>query len=170
MADIAEPVAGSPILDSWGVAVTQKLNRMPIIQVTADEATDSATAVDLDELAFDVTSGRFYMVRLFGAYAVSATNQGLQLGCDRPTGSCFLFMTIAGKTGYNDFTYDSTSSALQGTTATDSTNNRALWIDIWYACTANGTFTVQFARGGTSGSTGVTILAGTGGIVLESGA
>jgi len=111
MADIAEPTAGTAILDTWGVAVAQKLNRMKVLTLTSDTSTNSATAVDIDDLSFSVVSGRYYTVYLFGAYNVNATNQGLQLGLDAPAGSGYLTMKISGNGGPNTDTRARTSGA-----------------------------------------------------------
>ena len=169
MADIDEPTAGTAILDTWGVAVAQKLNRMKVLTLTSDESTNSATLEDIEDLSFEVVSGRYYTVYLFGAYNVNATNQGLQLGFDAPAGDGYLTMKISGNGAPNTDTRARTSGAAAGSTATDSTNNREWWAWLWLQPTANGIVTIQLARGGTSGAPGVKILAGAGGMALESG-
>lgn len=163
------PTAGSPILDSWGVAVAGQLNRCVPLVIAADEATNSATAQDIDDWSFAVVAGSYYNVHLSGTYQVSATNQGLLLGVDGPAGSIYLHMRIGGNGAAMTFTETASSGSLAGSTSTDSAATRRTF-QAWgrFAPTADGTITIQYARGGTSGGTGVTIEAGAGGILTVS--
>lgn len=168
MAAITVPTAGTPILDSWGADVANRLNRLQPLALTSDLATNSATAQDIAALAVEMTAGRGYLMRFHGGYAVSATNQGLLLGFSAPSGGGALDARIWGNGGpTTEGRVRTTSGTLVGLTATDTTGEREFWLDIWYVATASGTFTPQFARGGTSGGTGVTLRAGVGGLVIE---
>lgn len=161
------PTAGAPILDTWGAAVAAQLNRQLLMATTADVSTDSASAQSITGLSFAVESGKSYFGYIFGAYMVSATNQGLQLGWNGPTGTGRLHGYISGngsETGHTDY---QSSGGLQGRTSTDAADpsRRVFQGWFWFQANADGTVQFQFARGGTSGSTGVTILEGSGGCV-----
>lgn len=162
------PSAGGPVLDTWGAAVATKLNAMIPLIVTADQATNSATAQDITELQIPVVAGRAYNIQLHGSYSVSATNQGLQLGYSGPGGAGALDVRIWGNASPTGETVArSFDGSLTGRTSTDTTGTREFWAYLRYACTTTGTLKIQFARGGTSGSTGVTLQAGCGGWVIE---
>lgn len=166
---ITVPTAGSPVLDTWGAAVAGQLNDMIPIVMTADQATNSASAVSVTELVIPVLSGSVYIVQLAGDYQCSATNQGLQMGYSGPGGSGNLALEVWGvssPTGINRYrTFD---GSLTGSTAVaTAASNREWWATLRYVCTSSGDLQVKFARGGTSGSTGVTLVAGSGGIALQ---
>lgn len=167
---IAVPTAGGPVLDTWGAAVANQLNRIILVSLTADQATNSATAVDVTEWTFPAVAGSAYVGQFFGRYSVSATNQGLRLTWDGPSGNGVLFAQIGGNgaaTTIADFRTTS-DGTMTGSTASSATSALEFWLSFYFVATASGDYTIQFARGGTSGSTGVTLRDGSGGFVLES--
>lgn len=166
---IEVPTAGQPILDSWGQDVANKLNRVQLPVKSSDQSTNSATAVDIAGLSFDVEAGKKYVAKFIGLWSGSATNQGLQLKWTEPTGTTSLAMlTIRGKTSRTSLDYTHTGGAgLNGVSSCNTADDRVFFeIEMVCEVTTAGTIQLQFARGGTSGGTGITIYAGTGGIVV----
>lgn len=164
------PTAGSPILDTWGAAVANQLNRMHLVALSADQSTDSASLVDVTDLTWPVVAGRYYAGMLFGQYTVSATNQGLQMAwSSTPAGTGMMFLELTGPTAattWDPYRTAAADTAIGATTClVTSFREFRLWFR--FACSTSGDLQMQFKRGGTSGSTGVTLVAGSGGMILE---
>lgn len=164
---ITVPVAGDRIVYGWGASVAEQLNREILLMKTADQSSNSTTLADITDLTFPVVNGKQYTGTLRLSYAVSATNQGCQIGITCPTGTVLVQVTTYG--AGPDETHMRASGDV--TTVATATGTTPLGVEIKimrYDCTADGTFAIRFRRGGTSGSTGVTIHKGSGGTILVS--
>lgn len=173
MADITVPTAGTPILDTWGADVAERLNQLVPLVLEADTATDAAEGAGGATLfEIDCVSGQQYNVSIRGRYEVSATNQGLRLAVDDTAtgGTCSGFAQMASTAAATITNANlSAASTWGGTTSTGTaTVGRMFRLEFTFDCSSDGTLEVVFARGGTSGSTGVTIHAGSGGLVVVS--
>lgn len=166
------PVAGDEGVYTWGSAVATQLNRMIPLDTTADQSSDSTSLADVTGLTFAVTSGRRYNGTLRLWYSASSTAQGCQVGVSCPAGDVLATITTYGQSSPSGTTGSvlASSGSATGVTTTDDNGaaRRHIIVHLDYDCTADGTFAIQFRRGGTSGSTGVTIRKGSGGIVLVS--
>lgn len=166
------PVAGDEGVYTWGAAVANQLNREIQLMTTADQSSNSTTLADVTGLTFAVESGRHYNGTLRLTYSVSATNQGCQIGVSCPTGDVLATITTYGQSSPSGTTGSvlASSGSATGVTTTDDngTARRHIIVHLDYDCTADGTFAIQFRRGGTSGSTGATIRKGGGGTILVS--
>lgn len=159
------PAAGAPILDTWGQDVAERLNQLiPLIRSTQVD-TNSTSLVDV--LTFPVVSGRSYWINLAMIQYVDHASSQCQWGYDRPSGSSVIYARMASS--------GVTTEELQriGATATATTFANAggtgsqRHVQLWgqYVATADGTFRIQCARSGTSA--GVHVVAGSGGLVIE---
>lgn len=169
---IPVPSIGERIVHTWGEAVATQLNRMIPLAKAADQSTDEGTSwTDVAGLSFPVVSGRTYGGSIRIRYSVSATNQGLQMRISCPTGNVLVHVATYGQGAPNSATISrlAASGAATSMSATDGTSARACYVDVLaYDCGADGTFALQFRRGGTSGSTGATIHKGSNGLILAS--
>lgn len=165
------PAVGDRIVQSHAANVIGRLNRQIQLAKTADQASNDGTNwTDVTDLTFPVVNGRQYGGTIRGSYAVTATNQGLQLRITCPAGSVLVHVTTYGQGGSpNGSTISRLAASGDATSisATDAVGTRAFTVEIMsYQCTADGTFAVGFRRGGTSGSTGATIHKGANGLIL----
>lgn len=164
---IDEPTAGGPILDTWGQAVAQRLNAFESQVLAADVATNSATDQDTG-FEFEAVNGKTYLIQVEGEYEAAQTNQGLRIGIDTPSGTDRCWARIWGdSTATGETRHSGGASARIGRNTTDTAAaERPFWFTGRYECTSSGTVKVVFYRGGTSGSTGITLKAGTACLVL----
>jgi hypothetical protein len=167
---VTVPSAGDPIITSWGQAVANHANHMIPLYMSADATTTSTLFGTITDLTFSVTNGKEYTIPLTLFYTVGGTNTGLDIGyalSGGATGTCRFYVKYAGNASATGVTNDwvDTEDTATGPTSTDSTAMRIIWADGIYRCTADGTFSMRFARNGTS--TTVTIYAGSGGVVVE---
>lgn len=172
MADIAVPVAGGPILDTWGAAVANRLNQLQPISLSADFSTNATSGVEVPDWTIDVVSGRVYILQLFGQYQMAHVNQGIQLEVDLEMAGSVLFLDLeiwgqGSATGIAR--YRSFDGSLTGATTVDSTNNREFYAYAQVKPTADGELYIKAARGGSNTtSPGLTIREGSGGLYVVS--
>lgn len=171
MATIPVVSDGDDILASWAADVAEALNeiqKLRLFMLASNEATNagSGSAVDITGAGFPVVAGRKYIFHVVGQYQVSATNQGPGLGCRHPGGTVIQVWRIFGATSASAEVIEriTTSSAnTDSMTAAASANAGATTYHfeatIAYVCTADGTLQFRKQRNGTSGSTGVTLVA-----------
>lgn len=164
---IPVPVVGERVVYTWGASVADQLNRMILLVKTSDQSSNSTTLADITDLTFPVVNGTTYTGSLRLSYAVSATNQGCQIGITCPTGTVLVQVTTYG--AGPDETHMRASGDVTTVATATGTTPLGVKVDIMrYDCTADGTFAIRFRRGGTSGSTGVTIHKGSGGVIITS--
>lgn len=164
---VSVPIVGERIVASWPASVAAQLNRMILLVKTSDQSSNSATLADITDLTFPVVNGTTYTGTLRLSYAVSATNQGCQIGITCPAGTVLVQVTTYG--AGPDETHMRASGDVTAVATATGTTPLGVEVKIMrYDCTADGTFAIRFRRGGTSGSTGVTIHKGSGGIILTS--
>jgi hypothetical protein len=166
------PALGERITYDWGVDVATRINRSYLIELAADESTNSATPVDVTGLAFPVVNGESYRIDGFLDYSCSATNQGIGFGMQHPGGTAHgifrVYGVTAAATSATERLIETSAATDEMTTAATVSNAGSHFIlefRLFYACTADGTFKFRKQRNGTSGSTGVTIYKASGATV-----
>lgn len=168
MAQVTVPSAGDPITVAWGQSVANHANHLIPLYMSADVSKTSSSFSTITGLSFACTSGKTYAIRLQGTHTVGGTSTGLKLGFDSPGGTTRLFARIYGNgadtTAFTEVL--SSSDTASNATTSDSTSVRMWELFGTYVCTSTGTFSIRYARGGTS--TTVTVYAGSGGLVVES--
>ncbi len=168
MTQVTVPSAGDPIITSWGQDVANHANHLIPVYATADATTTSTSFGTITGMSFAVVNGKEYS---FGSlalyYTVGGTSTGLKVGYTAPSGTCRLYTRIYGNGSDIAATNEvlGANDTATGTTTTDSTAGRLIEMFGVYRCTADGTFSLRFARAGTS--TTVTIYKGSGGVVVE---
>lgn len=168
MTQVTVPAAGDAITITWGQAVSNHANHLIPIIVSSDVSKTSSSMSTVTGLTFPCVNGKVYTVNLVLTYTVGGTSTGIAFGYDHPGGAARIFSTIFGNASATGSTSEwlTAVDTATGTTSTDSTQTRQALYRGTYSCTADGTFSVRYARGGTS--TTVTVSAGSGGIVIES--
>lgn len=169
---VSIPAAGDPITYSWGAGVAAVVNSIIVVDCPADYSTNSATASTVTGMTFPVVSGKRYVGRLLLRTSVNATNQGIQLGMDGPAATAYMLFVLQYGNGATTTPLVSRMGSLGVTSslaATATTNIILAHIDFVYIPSADGTMNVVVNRGGTSGSPGVTVYQGSGGLVTVSG-
>lgn len=145
-----------------------------ILPICLSETFSSNSTSPTTFASFAVQDGRCYAMDLFLWYDVTSTAQGCQVGFRHPGGLAQGLIQTYGQGGPVSASTErlSQSSAdtdtLTGVTSTDYTSGRSIRFQANYQCTADGTFRLRFARGGTSSSPGVSIRKGSGGMVVVS--
>lgn len=160
------PTPGSPILDTWGAAVAGRLNQLIPLILSSDFSTNSTSLVDV--FTFPVISGRRYNFQLVCVVTVAHASSQCQWGLDRPSGDSVAWCRACttGVTTEELQRIGSTGTATTfGNAGSTGSQRQALYTGR-YSASADGTFRIQVARSGSSG--GVTVLAGSGGMVVES--
>ncbi len=168
MTQVTVPAAGDAITITWGQDVSNHANHLIPIIVSSDVSKSSSSMSTVTGLTFPCVNGKVYTVNLVLTYTVGGTSTGIAFGYDHPGGTARIFSTIFGNASATGSTSEwlTAVDTATGTTSTDSTQTRQALYRGTYSCTADGTFSVRYARGGTS--TTVTVSAGSGGIVIES--
>jgi hypothetical protein len=168
------PALGERIVYSWPVSVAERLNRSYILEVAADESTNSGSgsASDVTGLTFPVVNGESYRIEGVLDYSCSATNQGIGFGMRHPGGTSHgifrVYGVSAAATSATERLIETVANTDEMTTAATVSNagsHFVLEFLVFYACTADGTFAFRKQRNGTSGSTGVTIYKASGATV-----
>lgn len=174
MPPIAIPTPGAPVLDSWGAAITAAVNKVRAVQLTSDVSENTGSQDAIDELAIEMVAGRVYVARLFGSYEAAHTSQGLEMGwTEEDSGATSLDMLMlevadGGPTTYSRYRATDPDTLVGATTVDGAGTRRAWYLDMVWTCATTGTWKPVFARGGgNSTAPGVTLHAGSGGIVLE---
>lgn len=178
MSEIDDTPAGTPIFDTWGQAVADVLNdqqKLLALMTAGDLSTNSSSPSDITGLSFPVVSGRVYVIRLQLLYQCAQTNQGPGIGFQHPGGNATGVFRVFGASSAAVEAIEriqETVAATDELTTAASVNSAGasyhLEATIRYNCTADGTFLMRRARNGTSGSTGLTILAGASALVHQS--
>jgi hypothetical protein len=167
MTQVTVPSAGDPITISWGQSVANHANHLIPLYVPTQASTTGTSFETVTGLTFSCVNGKEYNIQLVLLYSVGGTSTGIKFGFDHPGGIARILSVIYGNasaTG-SDTEWLDTIDTATGTTTTDSTNTRQAIFRGVYQCTADGTFSVRYARRGTS--TTINVLAGSGGIVIE---
>jgi hypothetical protein len=175
MTDLIDvPALGERIVYTWPASVAERLNRQYILALASDESTNAAvgSATDVTGLTFPVENGVSYRIEGVLDYSCSATNQGIAFGMRHPGGTSHgifrVYGVSAAATSATERLIETVANTDEFTTAATVSNAGSHFILeflVFYACTADGTFAFRKARNGTSGSTGLTIYAGSGATV-----
>jgi len=139
---------------------------IPLSVATDITKSDSAYST-VTGLSFACVSGKSYNINLVLSYECAGTSTGLSVAFDHPGGTARAYVEIHGvasAAGHTD-EHLTTSDTSTGTSGVNSSGTIYLidWIGR-YTCSANGTFSIRYARNGVS--TNVTIHAGSGGLVI----
>lgn len=168
MTQVTVPSAGDPITVAWGQSVANHANKLIPVIVSADVSKTSSSMSTVTGLTFPCVNGKVYTVNLVLTYTVGGTSTGIAFGFDHPGGAARIFSTIFGNASATGSTSEwlTAVDTATGTTTTDAASTRQALYRGTYSCTADGTFSVRYARGGTS--TTVTVSQGSGGLVVSS--
>ncbi len=168
------PVIGERITTDHSDAIFGRLNRSLPLIVAADESTNSGSgsASDVTGMTFAVENGTAYRIEGQVWYSCSATNQGIGFGFQHPGGDAIGLFRVTGPSGTTTETIErireqsaTTDEMLTAATVGSGGTIYVVEFSVVYTCTADGTFKFRKQRNGTSGSTGVTIYAGSGALV-----
>lgn len=175
---VTVPIAGDRIVYGWGASVAGQLNKSFPLTLDADESTNSGagSASNITGLTFPVVNGSSYRIEGAVEYSCANTNQGIGIGFRHPGGSAIGLFRATGPAGIEAETLD---RIIEQSADTDEMTDFATVISggalymvelrVFYHCTADGTFAFRKQRNGTSGSTGLTLYAGSGVTVTVTG-
>lgn len=172
MTDIDVPVLGERIVYTWADDVAARLNRETLLELVADEATNSATVSTITGLEFPVENGKTYRWSMAFWYECDTTSQGAGVGFRHPGGvgfsTCRVFGVTGGATEGIERILTSVANTDTMTTGATVSTADALFSIEWqgfYECTADGTFSFRKKLNGTPSGFGFRLFAGSGGVV-----
>lgn len=165
---IPVPIAGQPVLDTWGAAITNQHNMLIPLAMDTDFDTNSATEVDCDGLVFEVEAGKVYSGQLLAWSSVQHADSQCQWAFDHPGGDAH--MTVRAATSAVNTEQNTRQSATNQSTTFDNAGAvdsvRHCFLSFRYVCSSDGEFAIRVSRSGTSG--GITVHEGSGGLVTVS--
>lgn len=173
MTDLIDvPALGERGVYTWGADVANRLNRELLVELAADEATNSATVATITGLEFPVENGKVYRWDLTLWYECDTTSQGAGVGFRHPGGEAMSAVRTFGVTGGTTEGIERVLTSLAATDAmtagaTVSTADAMFQIE-WrgrYECTADGTFLFRKKLNGTPSGFGFRLFAGSGGVI-----
>lgn len=157
------------LLDPTGKSGGRSLVPVCLAADTSSNSTSPTTWA-----SFAVQAGRRYAIDLFIWYDVTSTAQGCRVGVRHPGGLVQGLVQTFGQGSPTGSTIEAINAAVADTdvlttvTGTDGTTGRHIRFQANYTCDTDGTFRLRFALSDSPSSPGVTIRAGSGGMVAVS--